>query len=116
VPTGCWLALHAASGSVAGRSTRSLEGIKMSRAQFQRATRVFRIAAVVVVAGVSLGFLAYWLSVRWLGLVAYAIVGVAWLVAVIYTLWAFVNFPGAIIDDFGATGRTSKDPSSNDKG
>jgi hypothetical protein len=25
LPTGCWLALHAASGSVAGRSTRSLE-------------------------------------------------------------------------------------------
>jgi hypothetical protein len=33
MPTSCWLALHAASGIVAGRSTRSLDGIEepMSR-------------------------------------------------------------------------------------
>jgi hypothetical protein len=30
MPTGCWLALHAASGSVAGRSTRSLDLTEMS--------------------------------------------------------------------------------------
>ena len=34
MPTGCWLALHAASGIVAGRSTRSLDVTKMASGFF----------------------------------------------------------------------------------
>jgi hypothetical protein len=33
MPTGSWLALHAASGSVAGRSTRSLAGMNSTRVE-----------------------------------------------------------------------------------
>ena len=61
MPTGCWLALHAASGIVAGRSTRSLAGMNSTRVegdldQEVAATRRDRLSVRFINAG-ALGFL-----------------------------------------------------------
>jgi hypothetical protein len=43
LPTSCWLALHAASGGVVGRSTRSLEGAKLAPGQLTKGQAYYRI-------------------------------------------------------------------------
>jgi hypothetical protein len=62
LPTGCWLALHAASGVVVGRSTRSLDGMRITHARTVPLVLglIYAYGAVLGIVGLGLS----WLSSR----------------------------------------------------
>src|SRR5258708_26483954 len=64
MPTDCWLALHGARGSVAGRSTRSLGVIRMNRPAIKS---VVQVLAIIVYAGAGIFMLVrvFWYFHQW---------------------------------------------------
>ena len=67
------------------------------------------VAFAVAAIGVALGFVAQWLSVKWLGMVAFFVVAIGVVFGFGAVVWLFITTPREIARQFGSSTSRDKD-------